>query len=233
VPDAATLPSEVRARQRAARVAGFTYLFYIAVAFPAMALFGRATSGPDIAAKLAGIAAHASAVRASIVLSLLGGFSALVLAVALHRVTRDAGRTLATLALACRVAEGVVGATFLPAMVGVLWLATAAGAGAPDVAAAQALGAFLLRAGDWNTTVGATFFAVGSTLFSWLLLRGRAIPAPLAWLGLLGSALLVVALPARLVGLFQGPAAPLVWLPVALFELTLGPWLLVKGVRSP
>src|SRR2546426_12221044 len=28
---------------------------------------------------------------------------------------------------------------------------------------------------------GATFFAVGSTLFSWLLLRGRMIPVRLAW----------------------------------------------------
>src|SRR5712691_3715900 len=40
-----------------------------------------------------------------------------------------------------------------------------------------------------------TFFAVGSTLFCWLLLRGRMIPAALAWLGVLASVLLVVILP--------------------------------------
>src|SRR6266852_5402521 len=52
---------------------------------------------------------------------------------------------------------------------------------------------------------GAIFFAVGSTLFSWLLLRGRMIPVALAWLGVLASALLVVILPAQLAGFLKGP----------------------------
>src|SRR5260370_23592846 len=38
---------------------------------------------------------------------------------------------------------------------------------------------------------GAIFFAVGSTLFAWLLLRGRMIPVALAQLGVLASVLLV------------------------------------------
>jgi hypothetical protein len=42
---------------------------------------------------------------------------------------------------------------------------------------------------------GAMYFAVGSTLFAWFLLRGRMIPVALAWLGVLSSALLVVILP--------------------------------------
>ena len=44
-----------------ARIAGFTFLFYIAVAFPAMVLFSRAAGGEGIAAKLADarvVAAH-------------------------------------------------------------------------------------------------------------------------------------------------------------------------------
>ena len=35
---------------------------------------------------------------------------------------------------------------------------------------------------------GTIFFAAGSLIFSWLLLRGRMIPAGLAWLGVIGSA---------------------------------------------
>ena len=58
------------------------------------------------------------------------------------------------------------------------------------------------------------------------------IPVPLAWLGLVGSALLVVALPLQLAEFLRGPITQLVWIPVALFELTLGPWLLIKGVRT-
>ena len=83
----------------------------------------------------------------------------------------------------------------------------------------------------------AIFFAVGSTIFSWLLLRGRMIPVPLAWLGVMASALLVIVLPLQVAGLFGGPTAWsdsitwIVWLPALVFELALALWLLIKGVK--
>ena len=131
------------------------------------------------------------------------------------------------LALTCRVGEGVIGAVGILSTLGLLWLATAAGASAPDTAAAHALGAFLLRG---NVALTATFFAVGSTLFSCLLLRGRMIPIPLAWLGVVASVLLVVGLPLRLAG-FQ--VTSLIWLPMLAFEVPLALWLLIKGVAMP
>src|SRR5437773_3231869 len=132
-------------RKTNSRIAGFTYLFYIAVAFPSMVLFDRATSGEGMAAKLASMAQHATDVRVAVVLSLLGCFSALVLAVTLYAITRDQDPDLAMLALACRVAEGVVGAVSVPATLGLLWLATASGANAPDPAAGRVLGTYLLQ----------------------------------------------------------------------------------------
>jgi hypothetical protein len=220
-------------RKTNARIAGFTYLLYIAAAFPAVVLFDKATGAQGIAAKLALIAAHASDVRVAIILSVLTCFAAPVLAVALYAITRDEDHDLAVLALSCRVGEGVLTAIFVIATVGLLWLATSTThAGAPEATAAHALGAFLLKVRDWNTTIGATFFAVGSTLFSYLLLRGRAIPTSLAWLGVIASALLVVGLPLQLAGFLRGPVTLFMWLPVAVFELTLGPWLLIKGVAA-
>jgi Domain of unknown function (DUF4386) len=213
-----------------ARIAGFTYLFYIAVAFPSMVLFDRATSGEGIAARLASMAQHATEVRVSVVLALLGGLSALVLAVTLFAITRDQDPDLAMLGLTCRVAEGVTGAVSIPATLGLLWVATATGANAPDSAAVQAIGAFVLKQ---DFLVGATFFAVGSTLFSWLLLRGRMIPAALAWLGVAASVLLVVGLPLQLAGFLRGPVTQLMWLPMAAFEIPLGLWWLIKGDTTP
>ena len=52
--------------------------------------------------------------------------------------------------------------------------------------------------------IGATFFAVGSTVFSYLLLRGRMVPASIGWLGVLSSALLVVLLPLQFIGVIRG-----------------------------
>jgi Domain of unknown function (DUF4386) len=220
-------------RTTSARVAGAAYLLYIALAFPAMTLYDRATAVPGVAAKLARIADHATDMRAAAVLTLLTAFVALTLAVALYRITRDEDRELAMLAMACRVAEGVLNASAPIGTLGLLWLATAAGPSAPDPAAAQALGAYLLKVGDWSTIVGATLFAVGSTLFSWLLLRGRMIPVVLAWVGVIASVLLVVGLPLQLAGLLRGAITQLMWLPMAAFEIPLGLWWLVKGDTAP
>ena len=86
---------------------------------------------------------------------------------------------------------------------------------------------------------GEIYFAVGSAIFSWLLLCGRMIPVALAWLGVMASVLLVMLLPLQLAGFFGGPRAwssPVtwaVWLPLLVFELTFAVWLITKGVATP
>jgi hypothetical protein len=161
-----------------ARVAGFTFLFYIAAGMTSLAL-GDQTNVTDV-------------------LGLFTSLSALVLGVTLYMLTREQGPALAMLALTCRVLEAVSGEA-------------------------------------------AIFFAVGSTIFCWLLLRGRLIPVVLAWLGLIASILLVVILPLQLAGLFGGPTGWswsasvtwLVWMPMLVFEVILSLWLLIKGVAMP
>jgi hypothetical protein len=131
------------------------------------------------------------------------------------------------LGLTCRVSEGVISGLSIPSTLALLWLATAAGVDAPDPGGRLALGAYLLT-GDMAVT--ATFFAVGSTLFAYLLLRGRMIPIPLAWLGVVASALLVVGLPLQLAGVLGGRITSLMYLPMLAYEVPLGLWLLIKGV---
>jgi hypothetical protein len=95
------------------------------------------------------------------------------------------------------------------------------------------LGSFLLTARAWNPIIAATFFAVGSTLYSWLLLRGQLIPIALAWLGVLASVLWVVGLPLQLVGVLPTAAAWFAYLPMVVFEISVGLWLLIKGIVLP
>lgn len=163
-------------RMTYARIAGFTFLFYIAAGITSLVLAGQ----PHV----------------TDVLSLLTSFSALVLGVTLYAITREQEPTVALLAMMCRVVEAIPGES-------------------------------------------AIFFAVGSTLFCWLLLRGRMIPIALAWLGVVASVLLVIILPLQLAGLFGGTLSWsasvtwLVWLPMLVFEVTLALWLLIKGVAMP
>jgi uncharacterized MAPEG superfamily protein len=214
-----------------ARIAGCTFLLYIVVGIGQMFVGKGTTSGEGTAAKLASIAQHAPQVRLNLLLTLLICFIALALAVALYGITRDEDDEIALLALACRVVEGgVTPVISIVATLGLLWLATGTDARAPDAAAAYPLAAFLLKVKGWTPLVGATFFAVGSALFSWLLLRGRMIPTSLGWLGLVASILLVIGLPLQLTGALQGSVTQLMWIPMAAFEVPLGFWLLIKGV---
>jgi hypothetical protein len=213
-----------------ARIAGVTFLAYIAAGITDMHLHARATAGTDIAGRLASIAQHPGDVRNSVLLGMVQVFCALVLAVTLYAITRDEDRDLAMLGMVCRVVEGVMGALSVPETLALLWLATATGADAPDRVAAHALAAYLMRGGMAFT---ATFFAVGSTLFAWLLLRGRMIPVVLGWIGVLASVLLVICLPLQLIGLLRGPLTQWMWLPMFFFEVPLALWFLIKGVAVP
>lgn len=169
-------------RTRAARVAGFTFLFYIVVGISSMAGVFR---GP--AATLATYAQNASAVT---------------LAVTLFVVTRVEQPAVAALGMLFRLAEGGLGSVI-------------------------ELTGITVRQ---PTLVDATLFAIGSTFFCWLLLRGHMLPRPLAWTGVVASVILVVGLPLQLNGLLNARLAALMWMPMLAFEVPGGLWLLVKGV---
>ena len=194
---------------RNARIAGFAFLLYIIVGV-----------------------LRAPTVGVEAIFTLFTCFCALVLAVMLYTLTLDQDRDIAMLALTCRLAEGVAGAIFIPLRLGLQSLTTTAN-NATNPETLQVIESFLASASRWNPVVAATFFAVGSTLFCWLLLRGRMIPTGLAWLGLAASILLVVALPLRLAGVLEGTLSVLIWLPMAAFEIPLGLWMIVKGIKLP
>jgi hypothetical protein len=218
-------------RNTSARIAGFTLLFYSAIGICSELLMHRARGAEGGAAQLAQIGEHAMDVRLTILIVVLESLSALVLAVAFYGITRDEDLELATLAMVCRVTEGVLGSLSIPGYLGLLWLASAgAGPAAPDVATINALRTFLLMPGP-SVPVGAIFFALGSMLFSYLLLRGRMVPLPIAWLGVLASGLLVVTLPLQLAGFSTGPLSGYYqWTPALLFQIALALWFLIRGV---
>jgi hypothetical protein len=95
------------------------------------------------------------------------------------------------------------------------------------------LGAMGLAVKVSTMLVGATLFAIGSTLFCWLLLRGRLIPRVLAWLGVFASVLLVAALPVQMAGMLPNVIAQGMWLPMLGFEVPFAIWLIVKAPSEP
>lgn len=213
-----------------ARIAGVAFLVYIVAGMTSLVLFRRATRGGAIAERLATIVGHDTEVGVVVLLGFVQAFSAIVLGVTLWAITRDQDSDIAMLGLTCRVGEGVIGGLSIPNILTVLALATSSGANAVPTDGVRALASYLLRS---DVEVPAMFFAVGSTLFSWLLLRGRMISVSLAWLGVGASVLLVVCLPLILAGFLRGAIVTLMWFPMLVFEVWLALLLLTKGVRAP
>jgi hypothetical protein len=179
------------------------------------------------------MAQHATTVRLTVLLTLCGFVSAVVIAVTIYALTRDEDRDLALLAMCFRLTEGVIAAIASVRSLELLAIATAAGTAvaASDAAATNALGGLLLQQGGLTAGIAAFCFVMGSTLYSYLFLRARTIPVVLAWLGLLASVLLLVALPLGLVGVIN--VSFFLWMPMLAFELAFALWLIIKGVAMP
>lgn len=189
-----------------ARLAGATFLLYIVVGITGLMLPER----PDTA----GI---------RVLISFLIFVIALGLAVSLYALTRSEDRDLARFALLCRVGESLFAAVGPVLILSSAWATAQAARGD-----ATALGELIDQIQAWNATIAATLFAIGSTIYCYLFLRGRLIPIPLAWLGLVASVLLMVALPLELAGYLSKTVINILWAPMALFEIPLGVWLLVS-----
>lgn len=188
------------------RVAGFFFLFYIVNGIAVTIVGGRAHIG--------GVAQHLGLFRVAILLTLLTAVDALALAVAIYGLTRRYDADLAMLALVFRVAEGIVGAMAAVNQTRVLAM--------PDQP----------QPGGNSTVIGAFLFAIGSAIYCYIFIRARNIPQWLAWLGFVASLLLCAGLPLQLLAVLQGAAGQVIWIPMAVFEIVFGVWLLVKGVQE-
>lgn len=220
----------------AAKVAALA--FPISIAFLAYANFG--VRGPllvtdDMAERVRLIAAAEPLFRLSVVFDLVYCTGFLVLLTALYVILSPVNRYVALLASVSKLVYTVTAMLMSLSFLSVVNLAS-------NPAYLQSLGAEPLytlvklnSSATWDQYyVGLVFWALSSTLFGWLWLKSRYIPAALALFGLVSSAWCVFCT----VAYIMRPAfstAVNVWLfdtPMALFYLTLSGWLLFKGLRG-
>lgn len=202
------------------------FLFYIANGITDMILSRRAQHGVDAAAVLASIAQHAPLMRFTTFLTFLTGIDAILLGLGLYAITRGLEPDLALLAFAFRIAEGITGVMAGVHKANIIEFATRCSSSA-ERATVNVVGTSLLYGG--GVSIGGTLFACGSLIFAYLILRGHILPPWLAWIGVIASLLLVVALPLQMCGI---ATTNYVWAPMAVFEVVGGVWLLVKGAGT-
>ncbi|MCB0108647.1 MAG: DUF4386 domain-containing protein [Caldilineaceae bacterium] len=195
------------------------------------ALTGSILDAPDY---LAGAAANGNQVIFGALLIFLAAAGSSGIAIALYPVLKKQNEGLAIGSVGFRLIEGafyIVDALCLAAVVVVSHHAVSAGG--QNATTFQVIGDLLLAIGDLAGFVFAVFaFCLGGLMYYFIFYQTKLVPR---WLSVWGIIALVLLLAAVLFTLFDGEpysvSGNLVYLalPIALQELVLALWLIVKG----
>jgi Domain of unknown function (DUF4386) len=223
------------AQRKAARVAGFAFLFTFVIVI--LANFGineRLNVAGNAAETARNILAHERLFRIGIACDLMYCTGLVVLLTALYVILKPVSQGLALLAAFSRLVYAVMWVLMtLKCFEALRLLKGAAYLQVFEVERLQALAKLSLGARFDEYYVGLPFFALASTICSYLFFKSGFIPKALAAIGVIASAWCVVCAFAFIVF----PDFNKIvndWLfdtPMGLFELALGVWLLFKGVR--
>jgi uncharacterized protein DUF4386 len=214
--------------QRAeARTAGFAYLSYIVFTMSSTMIYGKATAGDGVMQRLSSLSQMISQVRVTVLLDLLQVVCALVLAVTLYRLTKVVDPTLAMLAMMFRVGEGLIGSSSIVSKLEVMRLATGS---TMDAASARFFGNYIFNRPD--ELFSEFCFVVGGFVFAYLFLRGRLIPTLLAWIGVVAIGIQMVCVPLHTAAFIGRATVDMLWLVILAYEIPLGFWLIIKGVKN-
>jgi hypothetical protein len=209
--------------RKTALVAGVFYLLTF-VSIPTLALYSSVRDpkyivgpGPDTAAMFGGV------------LEVIVAFAGIGTAVALYPVVKRQNEGVALGFVGARVLEAATTIASVAALLTIVTLRRA-GAGADALVTGQALVALYDR---MFVLGGSLLPAVNALLLGSLLYQSRLVPRVLPLLGFIGAPLLLASTTATLFD-FQDRVSTLTLLaalPIALWEFSLGVWLVVKGFK--
>lgn len=225
-----------QSQRTAARVAGVAYLFAMALAIFAESYVGGRIIVPGNAAETArNVMAHEQLFRFGIASALIIVVSDVILIAALYAILKRVNEHLALPAAFLRLMGTALYA--VAALKYVDALRILGGDGYLQVLGVEQLQALArLSVGSYSAGLGVAFvfLGLGSTVYCYLWVKSKYIPNALAVLGVVASFLLAA-------GSFTFILFPRVWamifpaymMPLGLFEVTMGFWLLFKGLRPP
>ncbi len=224
------------AQHTAAKVAGFLYLFTNATAI-LTELYVRSPLivHSDAVQTAKNILASERLFRLSIVSGLVTVAGEIILIVALYIVLKTINRNVALVAAFWRLAKCVIfTVTAFSDFVALRLLSGAAYLRAFETKQLQALAGLFISARHDGGFIAAVFLGLGSTVFAYLWFQSRYIPRGLAAWGIFSSLVLAIGILGMMV--FPGLASVVgaaYWAPFFIFEVILGVWLLMKGIRAP
>jgi hypothetical protein len=223
------------AQHAAARVIGILYPIQMATGiFGEIFVRGQLIARGDPTKTVENIVASEQLFRLSIAGDLITYILVMVLTWALYVLLRPVNRHLALLGAFFRLSElAVLCVATVNSLVVLRLLSGAAYLKTFDPNQLHSLVMLAYHTQGLGISVGFILLGLGSAVFAYLLLRSRYVPKGLAALGVFSSLLLAFGSLAIIVFPGLGVIGMSYMMPMGLYEVGLGFWLLIKGIRAP
>lgn len=207
----------VTSRRRAGLI-GILFLAATAIGFMNLALLGPVFSASDVVAEVAGAS---NQIVAATILNSIMALAIVAIAAWFYPVLASTSKPMAIAYFVTRLAEGII-----LALAGILWLGLL-----PNVLASAPSVVTIL---DWSNVlfgIGAqVVFGVTAIILNIVLLRAKMVPSVISVWGLIGGILIFGYGTGDFLGADIAAYEPYFFGPIALNELVLAVWLLVKGL---
>jgi hypothetical protein len=224
-------------QRKAARVAGFAYLFTLAtVVFANFAIHERLIVAGNAAETARNILAHGRLFRISIACDLIYCAGVVVLLTALYVILKPINRGLALLAALWRLVYALMWVLMTLNLFAALRLLSGADyLRVFEAERLQALARLYLGASFDEYYVGLLFYGLASAVCGYLWFKSSYIPRALAAWGVISSVWCAACTFAFIIFPNFTKVINLWWFdtPMGIFEIATGLWLLLKGLRPP
>ena len=182
----------------------------------------------NIIDSMTNISNNAMQIRASIVVEMITAIGIVILGVLLYITLKKISMKIALVGLGLYLIEAaLLAASRIPAFSLLLISQESVIAGHP--AYLQTLGNLFYESQSFGYNLHMFPFALGATLFYYLFFKSGFLPWVLSYWGLIAAPLALIGI---LFALFGYNVPLIVFLPNLPFELTIGVWLMVKGIRD-
>jgi hypothetical protein len=226
--------SATPAQHTAAKIIGIIYPIQMATGiFGEMFARGQLIVRGDAARTAENIIESEQLFRLSIAADLITYILVMVLTWAFYVLLRPVNRHLALLGAFFRLSElAVLCIATVNSLVVLSLLSGAAYLKAFDVNQLHSLVMLAYNTQGQGMMVGFILLGLGSAVFAYLLLRSRYVPKAFAVLGVFSSLLLALGSLAIIVFPGFGVIGMSYMMPMGLYEVGLGFWLLIKGIKA-
>ena len=182
----------------------------------------------NIIDSMTNIANNALQMRASIVVAMITAIGIVMIGVLMYVILKKQNRKIAIVAMGLYLVEAaILAVSRIPAFALLRISQESVIAGHP--AYLQTLGNLFYESADFGAWLHMLPFALGATLFYYLFYKSGFLPRGLSLLGIIAAPLALIGTPFLLLG-YDIPLV--VFLPNLPFELGIGVWLMVKGIRD-